>query len=122
MCWCISRDSDTLLRALAFLTASTINAVETKTDRNHTPHANRLARFLRVDMTRWFTPTADQFFSRISKPQILGAIREAGKDTASISPSLKKADLAALAEREIAGTGWLPESLRIPASDTGAEL
>jgi ParB family chromosome partitioning protein len=116
--WCISSDSDTLLKALAFLTASTINAVETKTDRTHTPHANRLAQFLKVDMTRWFTPTADLFFSRISKPQILATIREAGKDTASINATLKKADLAALAEREVAGTGWLPHALRIPASDT----
>jgi hypothetical protein len=27
---------------------------------------------------------------------------------------MKKPDLAALAEREIAGTGWLPEPLRAP--------
>jgi hypothetical protein len=27
---------------------------------------------------------------------------------------MKKAELAALATRQVAGTGWLPESLRIP--------
>jgi hypothetical protein len=31
---------------------------------------------------------------------------------------MKKTDLAALAEREIAGTGWLPELLRNPATQS----
>jgi hypothetical protein len=31
---------------------------------------------------------------------------------------MKKTDLATLAERPIAGTGWLPEPLRAPAAIT----
>ena len=110
--WCMSRDLDTLLRLLAFCVATSVNAIETKTDHSHTEPANRLASYLQIDMTRWYTPTADQFFSRISKAHILEAMQEAGK-TVSNAGNLKKAELANLAEREINGTGWLPKPLRV---------
>lgn len=59
------------------------------------------------------TPTADNYFSRISKPQILEALREAkGTAPAPAWEKLKKSELAALAEREIEGRNWLPEPLR----------
>jgi len=35
---------------------------------------------------------------------------------------LKKGDMAREAERLLDGTGWLPEPLRLPQSEPGAEL
>ena len=70
-------------------------------------------RALEFDMAQWFTPTAANFFSRVSRPVILAAMAEAKGIPAKRSwEKLKKAELAALAERELAGTRWLPQPLR----------
>jgi ParB family chromosome partitioning protein len=69
-------------------------------------------------MNRWFVPTAENFFNRISKPQIADALAAAGKPADTAKLNLKKAQLAAAAESEVAGTGWLPEPVRIPAETT----
>ncbi len=67
-------------------------------------------------MTNWFVPTAENYFGKITKTGIIEALREAKGDTAPSWDKAKKADLAAIAAREIAGTGWLPIILRGPAS------
>jgi ParB family chromosome partitioning protein len=114
--WCLEQHQDVLLDLLAFCTATTINAVQVKADRpgnRRLTHAEALASSVNLDMTTWFTPTADNYFSRISKPQILNALREAkGTAPAPAWEKLKKSELAALAAREIEGRNWLPEPLR----------
>jgi ParB family chromosome partitioning protein len=73
-------------------------------------------------MRKWFTSTAGNYFGRISKTGILVALREAKGDTASAWEKAKKGELAALAEREPAATGWLPEILRfVMEAHHGAE-
>lgn len=114
--WCLEQPVDVLLDLLAFCAASAVNAVELKTDRTNgerLQHAAKLAAAVGLDMKAWFTPTAENYFSRVSKAQVLGAIQEAkGNPPAPAWEKLKKAELAALAERETAGTGWLPDVLR----------
>lgn len=114
--WCLAQDRDTLLGLLAFCAASTVDAVKVKHDnRNPTRfgHADALAKALKLDMTAWFTPTADNFFSRVSKTAILTALTEAKGAPAKRSwAEMKKAPLATLAEREIEASNWLPEPLR----------
>lgn len=84
------------------------NAVLVKYDEEQSArlaHAAMLASALSLDMTGWFTPNAANYFTRISKAQILDALRE--KRNAPPAPAWEKpakADLAALAEREISGT------------------
>ena len=63
-------------------------------------------------MAAWFRPTAENYFARISKTAILDALKEIKGATAPAWDKAKKADLAAIAEREIAQTGWLPVPLR----------
>jgi ParB family chromosome partitioning protein len=70
---------------------------------------------LDMDTKKWFAPTAENFFSKVSKARITEALTEAGKPPTSDTARFKKADLAAFAEKEIQGTGWLPEPVRIPA-------
>ena len=114
--WCLEQKQSVLLDLLAFCAATTINAVRLKSDRpdaERLHHADRLAAALDLDMKAWFTPDAANYFSRVSKPQILDAIREAkGQPPAPAWEKLKKAELAQEAERQIAGSGWLPELLR----------
>lgn len=114
--WCLEQDQATLLELLAHCAACTLNAVDSKHDRDcvmRIPHANALATALSLDMKQWFTPTAENFFSRVGRTTVVAAITEAKGTPAKRSwDKLKKAALAAHAEREIAGTGWLPQLLR----------
>ena len=72
-----------------------------------------MAEALSFDIAAWFQPTTANFFSCVSKAQILKTLQEAkGISPAPAWLGLKKAELATLAEREIAGTGWMPEALR----------
>ena len=125
--WCVEQDRDVLLELLAFCAAASIDAVRCKQDRaglSRFAHADTLVRALSVDFAAWYRPSADGFFRKITAASIHAALREArGKDGAPAWAKLKKAELAALAEREIASTGWLPEPLCItesePADTTG---
>ncbi len=114
--WCLSQDQDTLLSLLAYCAGRTINAVQTKQDSpdcDRILHAKALATALALDMQDWFTPTAANYFSRVSRTEILSALAQAKGTPAKRSwDKLKKCELATLAEREIAGTGWLPEPLK----------
>jgi ParB family chromosome partitioning protein len=114
--WCLEQDQGVLLDVLAFCAATTVNAVQVRSDRQDSgrfQHATMLASALSLDMKAWFMPTAENYFSRIAKPQILGALREArNAPPAPAWEKLKKTDLAVVAERETSGTGWLPPLLR----------
>ncbi len=117
--WCLKQDRDTLLGLMAYCVACTVNAVQLKGERpdgERFAHADALAKALDIDMAVWFKPTAENYFGRVSKPAILDALKEAkGGPVAPAWEKAKKGDLAAIAEREIAGTGWLPVPLRIAA-------
>ena len=114
--WLTEESTDTLLSLLAFCAALSLNAIKTKNDASaeRIHHADALATALHIDMRHWFTPTADNFFSKVSKPHILEAMTEAGKAPYSNAPAkMKKGPLADLAEKTLAGTGWLPAPIRV---------
>jgi ParB family transcriptional regulator, chromosome partitioning protein len=121
--WCLGQLQDTLLDLMAVCAAHTVDAVQTKhggQDANALRHADDLAAALQLDMRRWFTPTASNFFAKISKQAILDSIAEArGTPCAPSWEKLKKPELAMLAEHHTAGTGWLPKPVRLPPQ-TGA--
>jgi len=91
--------------------------------------ADRLARATGLDMVAaGWKPTVGNYLGRVTKPRILEAVREgAGERAAQLIDHLKKGDMAKEAERLLAGTGWLPEPLRLadldgnPAIEPGAE-
>ena len=98
----------------------TVNAVPESFGRSHKRrHAGQLAEALELDMqAQGFTPTAANYFGRVKKPQILEAVTEAkGEEAAAAIAGHKKGDMAAEAERLLAGTSWLPKPLRAPALD-----
>ena len=113
--WCLAQDTDTLLGVMAYCVSHTVNAVQLKGDRPDSErfaHTDALVSALDIDMAVWFRPTAENYFTRISKTAILDALREVKGATAPAWEKAKKADLAAIAEREIAQSGWLPVPLR----------
>jgi ParB family chromosome partitioning protein len=117
--WCLGQKQETLLALLAFCAAATVNTVQGKADKpegKRLTNAKALASALMLDMNLWFAPDAANYFSRVGKAQILDALKEGRKQPpAPAWEKLKKAELAALAERELAGKGWLPEILRLVA-------
>ncbi len=76
--------------------------------------ADRLSAAVGLDMVEaGWQPTVDNYLSRVTKPRILEAVREAkGEQAAQLIDHLKKGDMAREAERLLEGTGWLPEPLR----------
>ena len=93
-----------------------INAVHEPWNRNkeRQAHADHLAKAVSLDMAAaGWAPTVDTYLGRVPKARILEAVREAkGDGAAQLIDHLKKADMAAEAERLLAGSGWLPEPLR----------
>lgn len=113
--WCLSADQDTLLDVLAVAAAYGVDAVVTKADQNRSGVAfgAALANAVKLDMAAWYRPTAGGYFNRIPKALILSDLEAAkGVPPAPAWEKMKKAELAALAERETAATDWLPEPLR----------
>lgn len=108
-------DHDSRRDLLAHCTALSVNAVALPYDRRPRAlaHADRLAEQVDLDMTRSFTPSAANYFGRTTKAGILAAVREAkGEASAQLIAHLRKSEMAAEAERLVAGTGWLPLPLR----------
>lgn len=81
--------------------------------------ADRLTRATGLDIVEaGWRPTFGNYLSRVIKPRILEAVREgAGERAAQLIDHLKKGDMAKEAERLLAGSGWLPEPLRLAGVD-----
>lgn len=113
--WCFAASQPDLLDVLAVVTAHGLDAVVSKHDPNR--HGQRqgtaLGQELGLDMAQWYRPTAAGYFGRVSKATILSDLAAArGMPNAPAWEKLPKGELAAIAEREIEPTGWLPEPLR----------
>lgn len=116
--WCMGRSCDELLGCLAVIAACAVDATRHKGERadsNRLVHADGLARAVELDMTAWYAPTAEGYFSRIRRSQILAAFDEAKGGHGPALDKLKKTELAIRVEKAVAGTGWLPEPLRTTA-------
>src|SRR6516164_932722 len=100
--WLIDQPQPVILDLLAFVVAQTINAVQVpqqRTDEGHLGAANALSKALGFDMANWWAPTAENYFQRIKKDQILAAIKDvSGLPVPDRLASLKKSDLAQEAE------------------------
>lgn len=119
-------DSDSRDALFAHCVAMTVNAVQEPHHRKprQIAHADILASTLGLDMVKaGWTPTADSYLGRVTKAQILAAVREAkGDKDADRIAGLKKPDMAEAAEELLAGTDWLPQPLRtVPLADDADE-
>jgi ParB family chromosome partitioning protein len=119
-----SFDTDSRDALFAHCVSLTINAVVEPYNRRPkaVAHADRLAQAVSLDLAAaGWTATVDNYLGRVSKARILEAVREAkGQIAAERIAHLKKGEMAAEAETLLAGTGWLPEPLRMPGAQTAA--
>jgi ParB family transcriptional regulator, chromosome partitioning protein len=123
--WCLAQTPERLLELLAFCASAIVDGVvsphQDTSNAAKVEHADQLASALQMDMRDWFVPTADNFFGRISKDQIAHALTEAGRPLGLQELKGKKGQLASIAAKEIQGTGWLPEPLRIKSAEVVSE-
>lgn len=107
-------DAETLGAVMAHCVALTVHAVrQPYGGTGHIKAAGKLAQQLRLGMDAFWRPTARSYFGRVTKGHILLAVREAvGDDAADRLTKLKKVEMADCAEQLVAGTGWLPATLR----------
>jgi len=108
-------DREQLLSLLAVCVAPAVNALRLPHERQEVRHeaAEALATALSLDMTHYWSPTATSYFGRVTKTQILDAVREGvSSDAAERLSGMKKEPMAKAAETLLKGSGWLPPVLR----------
>ncbi|MBS0429495.1 MAG: chromosome partitioning protein ParB [Proteobacteria bacterium] len=100
-----------LLSLLAVCVGFTVSAI---TSRESDRPAALLAQAVALDMGQWWTPTAAGYFEHVSKAKALEAVQVFAPGEVHRLAKLKKAQIAAEAERLAAGSGWLPAIFRAP--------
>ncbi len=120
----IALDANSRAGLFAHCAALTVNAVHDPYSRSprRLAHADSIAGAVGLDMAAHWTPTVENYLGRVTKTRILEAVREAkGEAAAQLIDHLKKPEMAKEAERLLAGTGWLPEPLRLPEPEVPAD-
>ena len=111
----LALDPKTRLSLFAHCASRTVFAVKQPWERKPIAlaTADKLAEAVNLDMTAHWRPTVRSYFGRVTKAQILAAVREGvSEDAAQRLAGLKKQAMAEAAEQLLAGTGWLPVLLR----------
>lgn len=119
-------DHDSRSSLFAHCVSLTVNAVKLPFDRRPRALAagRRLAEAVALDMSGYWRPTVRSYLGRVTKANVLEAVREGvGGEAAERLSDMKKADMAQAAEHLLAATGWLPSLLRtaVPREQTGLQ-
>lgn len=118
-------DTDSRAALFAHCASLTVNAVHEPWNRSPGPimHAGQLARAVGLDMVAaGWAPTVENYLGRSPRRGFSKrCARRGGEASAQLIGHLKKPDMAREAERLLAGSGWLPEPLRMPALEPEAE-
>jgi ParB family chromosome partitioning protein len=120
----IALDAGSRAALFAHCAALTVNAVHDPYSRSphRIAHADRIGQAVGLDMAAHWAPTVENYLGRVTKTRILEAVREAkGEAAAELIDHLKKPEMAKEAERLLAGTGWLPDPLRLPEPEVPAD-
>ncbi|MDW9583928.1 chromosome partitioning protein ParB [Sinorhizobium meliloti] len=123
--WLLEQPQDMVLSLLAFGAAHSVNAVEKKfTDRKRgIEQANQLGRALKVSMPDWFETTGDSYFKHVNRTTIELSVAEArGSDAElSVRAAAKKSEAVTIADRLVAGSGWIPAPVRLARAEAEQE-
>lgn len=120
----VALDHDSRMSLFAHCAALTVFAVKQPWDRKPgaLATADNLAQAVALDMTAHWRPTARTYLGRVSKAQIVEAVREGvSEEAAHRIAGMKKQAMAEAAEQLLAGTGWLPALLRTPEPAASSE-
>lgn len=119
----VALDHDSRMALFAHCAALTVFAVKVPWEKKPRAWAtaDTIATVVGLDMARYWSPTARNYFGRVTKDRIISAVREAvGVEAAERIASMKKDAMAEAAEQLLIGTGWLPTMMR--ASIAGSML
>ena len=130
--WLVALDDDNRMELLAHCVSYGVNALNERPNpyggsgvsehglKVRMRQADRLARATGLDMAQvGWRPTVGNYLGRVTKARILEAVREGAGDRATqLIDHMKKGDMAKEAERLLAGTGWLPEPLRLAGAES----
>ncbi|MFV3131287.1 ParB/RepB/Spo0J family partition protein [Niveispirillum sp. KHB5.9] len=119
----VGLDAEQRSRLLAHCVALTAFAVRQPWERRPQAlaMADRLAQATHLDMTVYWAPTVRTYLGRVTKAQILSAVREAVSDEAAQRmEGMKKQPMAEAAQQLLTGAGWLPMLLRMPDEEPAA--
>ncbi|MDW9359065.1 chromosome partitioning protein ParB [Sinorhizobium meliloti] len=123
--WLLEQPQDMVLMLLALGAAHSVNAVEKKfTDRKKgIEQANQLGRALKVNMPDWFETTGDSYFKHVNRTTIELSVAEArGSDAElSVRAAAKKSEAVTIADRLVAGSGWIPAPVRLARAEAERE-
>nr|WP_225170573.1 chromosome partitioning protein ParB [Ensifer sp. IC4062] len=124
--WLLEQPQDMVLMLLAFGAAHSVNAVEKKFTgrRKGIEQANQLGRALEVYMPDWFETTGDSYFKHVNRTTIELAVAEARGSDAElpVRAAVKKSEAVTIADRLVAGSGWIPAPVRIVPAEAEQEL
>jgi ParB family chromosome partitioning protein len=117
--WLAEQPVSTLVRLVAFCTASCLNTNEgrgsdgfTDTGRS-TAGVGALTQYVGLDFADWWEPTAESFLGRVKKSVLADAAEEAGETTTAAAIRKAKKDAAIdAAEKALKGKRWVPAPLR----------
>ena len=114
----LTMPQDELVRLLAVCVASTVDVVSS---REHDAPGEVLAQAVGLDMAAWWKPTAEGYFSHVSKAVILEAVQQFAPQHVTRLAKLKKADIASEAERLAEGAGWMPAMFKCEDSTSATQ-
>ncbi len=118
-------DRPQLLEILALCAAPSVNALKLPWGRSvrREDAADRLAQALSLDMTQYWTPAVESYFSSVTKAHILDAVREGVSEGAATRlAGMKKDPMAKAAEQLLKDSGWLPPILRSQPVEAEASM
>lgn len=112
----VGLDGDSRASLLAHCVALSLNAVHGFERRPLAwAHADVLASALGLDMSDWWSPTAERYLDGVTKAHVLAAVGEAvSPEAAARLAGLKKPDMVAAAQPQLVAARWLPALLRTP--------
>jgi ParB family chromosome partitioning protein len=111
LAWLLEQPQATVFDYMAFCTACSLNAVQTREQAS--PVFIEIAKAVNLNMGNWWKPTAETYFNHVSKARMVDVVTQAvSADAARPLDKLKKSPAADAAERSVALTCWLPEVLR----------
>lgn len=111
----VGLDLDSRMSLLAHCVSLTLDAVRGWENRPMVwKHADRLASALDLDMSDWWSPTAERYLDLVTKAQIVGAVSEVSPEHAGRLGGLKKTDMIEAARPVLTKGRWLPTILRTP--------
>lgn len=115
--WLSQQEQQTLLDLLAFCTAYTMNAMQSRdevTDISRARAISNYSKALKLDMADWWEPTRETYFAQVSKQHIIDVVSQTvSPEVALPMADMKKIPLCETAEQHMAGKRWLPGVLKV---------